>query len=71
MLNFDKKVYTYNYSGPIYKFEKLLDNSVSISTQAPNLTKAKSNIIYIIKRKLNLDPETEGININDNNIKRL
>jgi len=61
---------TYTYSGPVYRFEKYSGESGLIETSAISLSKAKSNIIYRIKQKMNLVVNT-NLTIDENKIKEV
>ena len=42
----------YSYKGPIYKYGMYVGESEYIETTAPSINKARSNIIFRIKKKL-------------------
>jgi hypothetical protein len=49
----------YRYKGPVYKFDKYLEDSGVIETMAPTKKKAKSNIEFRLKQRLNLTKDTK------------
>lgn len=49
----------YSYKGPIYKYGKYIGESEYIETTAPSINKAKSNITFRIKNKLQLQPYSD------------
>ena len=64
----NKKTYTYN--GPVYRFGKYSGKSGTITTLAVSLIKAKSNIIFRIKKQMNLNNNT-NLTIDENKIKEV
>ena len=48
----------YVYDGPVMVFDKLVANHWKSETMAPSEQKAKSNLLYQVKQKLNLLPSS-------------
>ncbi len=46
----------YSYSGPVYAFGKKIGDVQNITTKCTTYDKAYSNILYSIKKKLNMSP---------------
>lgn len=57
----------YSYSGPVYQFGKKICNVNNITTKCTSYDKAYSNILYSIKKKLNMAPSTK-LEFNKDNI---
>ena len=56
-----KKLYTYN--GPVMYFDNCISDSFTATTYAVSIKKAKSNILYQVKKKFGLQINTGGLKL--------
>ena len=54
-----KEYHSYIYDGPVYEFNRLLNDRWKGETKAPSAEKAKSNLTYQFKKNTNCQANTK------------
>lgn len=57
--------FKYEYNGPVFYYNSILQDNIKLETWANSDDKARSNILYQIKKKLGYDRRKAGFDIDD------